>query len=162
MLSRIPLPFLMLTAGLMYGPNASIMLIFSSHDWPLLYGGICSLGMSTSFLLGALLLGRGQGLDWRALTPPRVGWGALLLILLSRLSYPFYVLSGAYIHIVVSGVMTALLPGVQVLASWWQRRRSSEAQPWVPRCCWPAAWDSWVDISVPWFGPIDRLVIKFF
>ena len=127
-LLRIPPPYLMLMAGLCFGPNAALMSTFGGGDWPLWYGGIGSLGMGTMMLLGAVFYGWRQRIVWRFLLTRRASWRALPWILVSRVSFPMYVLAGAYLHYVIAGATTALLPGIQMFATWVQRR-ARDPQP---------------------------------
>ena len=128
-LRRIPAPYLMLLAGLCYGPNPSLMTMWGGGESPLWYGAVGSFGMAIMFFLGAVFYGWRQRISWSFLLTRRASWRVLPWVFVSRLSFPMYVLAGAYVHYVVAGVTTALLPGIQMLATWLQRRRSRDPQP---------------------------------
>ena len=115
---RVPAWLLMLVAGILFGPNASLIILVGGGEWPLLYGAVGSFGMGCMFGLGAVGLGWSQGIGWMFLKGRGTVWRSFPLIMLSRASYPLYVLSGAYIHYVVAGMMTALLPAGQTVSNW--------------------------------------------
>ena len=128
---------LILLAGILFGTNASLMTLLQAGSWPFLFAGLGTFGMSSALLVGAAVLGRASGLRWRSLASGSVCWRGLAPIFVSRLSYPLYVVAGAHIHYVVAGIATALLPGLQILTSWLQRRRTPSALPLGPAVVLP-------------------------
>ena len=51
---RVPAWLLMLVAGILFGPNASLIILVGGGEWPLLYGAVGSFGMGCMFGLGAV------------------------------------------------------------------------------------------------------------
>ena len=121
-MKNVPVPLLLAVAATLYGFNVLLLIVHKAGEWPFLYGGIGSVGLGSALLVGGLVLQRNQGIRWRVLLSRKTTWKSMYPVLFSRVSFPCYVISGAYIHFVIAGVMTSLLPVVQMTAIWFQRR----------------------------------------
>ena len=128
-MKNVPAPFLLAVAATLYGVNPLLLIVNKAGEWPFLYGGIGSVGLGSALLIGGLVLQRNQGIRWRVLLSRKMTWKSIYPVLVSRASFPCYAISGAYIHFVIAGVMTSLLPVVQMTAIWFQRRSSELKLP---------------------------------
>ena len=106
----------MTVAGLLYGPNASLMVTNETGELPSIHGGVVRLGAPVCSLSGGPLFQvRARGLPWRGCSQSRTVSAGPFLVFLSIDSWAFHLLSGAYdCYLPASPVVPSLILGVLV------------------------------------------------